>query len=618
MKLGLYSTKRKALVENFNFFISSKMKKDLFLLLATSLSLMYSCTQKRAIKSCETFVELTDPTNDTLSVWDNVEPHQLHVSYVSIDEKYAKSRNPELSSITTKEHLVAWKGEKVSTQVLLWTSSDVNQVEFESSDLATINSKIDKNAIDIRFVRYVMTDVFPPGCGYRKPEDFPSSLAPDMLDNIDCINIEGKTVRPVWVTVNVPSTAKAGIYKGELKIFARDLPTQKLDLEIEVLEQTLPAPKDWKFHLDLWQHPSSVARVHSLKVWSDEHYEKMIPIYTMLANAGQKVITATLNKDPWNNQCFDAYESMILWTKHKDGSWSYDFTEFDKWVNFMTDLGIDKLINCYSMVPWNNELVYFDEVQDKEITLKADPGTQIFDEMWGAFLPQFTAHLKEKGWLDKTNIAMDERSEKEMNAMLETLNKYAPELGVSLADNHKSYKKYPNLTDICVEVGACLTTEEKDKEARREKGYITTYYTSCADEFPNMFTFSDSGESAYVGWLAEAAGLDGFLRWAYNSWVENPLQDSRFRTWPAGDTYQVYPDARSSIRFERLVEGIQDYEKIKIIKEKMIAKNDAESKADLETFNEAIAKLKVVKRHDTWNKDLNDAKKLLQELSKKY
>jgi hypothetical protein len=49
-----------------------------------------------------------------------------------------------------------------------------------------------------------------------------------------------------------------------------------------------------------------------------------------LANAGQKVITATLNRDPWRYQCFDDYEAMIYWTKNEDGSWSYDYTIFDK------------------------------------------------------------------------------------------------------------------------------------------------------------------------------------------------------------------------------------------------------------------------------------------------
>lgn len=45
------------------------------------------------------------------------------------------------------------------------------------------------------------------------------------------------------------------------------------------------------------------------------------------------------------------------------------------------------------------------------------------------------------------------------------------------------------------------------------------------------------------------------------------MQDSRFRQWPAGDTYLVYPGYRSSVRFEKMIEGIQLYEKIRILKE---------------------------------------------------
>ncbi|RZK64723.1 MAG: DUF4091 domain-containing protein [Pedobacter sp.] len=55
------------------------------------------------------------------------------------------------------------------------------------------------------------------------------------------------------------------------------------------------------------------------------------------------------------------------------------------------------------------------------------------------------------------------------------------------------------------------------------------------------------------------------LRWAYNCWNANPLQDSRFGNWSAGDAFLIYPGARSSIRFEKLISGIQDYEKAKIL-----------------------------------------------------
>ena len=96
---------------------------------------------------------------------------------------------------------------------------------------------------------------------------------------------------------------------------------------------------------------------------------------------------------------------------------------------------------------------------------------------------------------------------------------------------------------------------------------MTTYYTCCTEPKPNTFTFSAPAEATWIGFYAARLRMDGYLRWAYNSWVEQPLQDSRFRTWAAGDTYLVYPGCRSSIRFERLIEGIQQCEKIFILKE---------------------------------------------------
>ena len=81
-----------------------------------------------------------------------------------------------------------------------------------------------------------------------------------------------------------------------------------------MVDRLLPQPSEWSYHLDLWQHPWPWPG-YQLELWSDAHFEKMRPLMQMLANAGQKVITATLNMDPWNNQCHDPYADMIIWTK---------------------------------------------------------------------------------------------------------------------------------------------------------------------------------------------------------------------------------------------------------------------------------------------------------------
>jgi hypothetical protein len=542
------------------------------------------------------FVELEDPQRP--EGWDRVNSG-LHVSFATIDQRFPKSVAPKLNRQRSHK-LTAWRGEKVSAQILIWSKEEHKGIRVQAFELKGNQSSLPSEWVQFRFVRYVMTDEFADGCGHRKPENFASSLSPDMLDDLKEMDLEAKTVRPVWVSIDVPADAKPGNYLGKVMLKGKPV----LDLELEIVDRVLPPPSEWTYHLDQWQHPSAVARVNNVPVWSDAHFEALKPVMTLAAKAGQKVITATLNKDPWNVQTYDPYADMIIWEKKADGTWAYDYKVFDRWIQFMLDLGIKKMINCYSIIPWNNEIHYLEGGQ--WVNVKAEPGTPVFEELWSPFLKDFVQHLRMKGWLEITNIAMDERTRVQMDAAFQLLQKIAPELGVAYADNHKTYQRYPNTKDVSISIGHPF--EEKDLRDRTSRGLVTTFYICCSDAFPNQFTFSEPAESTYLAWYAEATGFNGMLRWAFNSWVENPLQDSRFRTWPAGDTYLVYPQGRSSIRYERLVEGIQDYEKIQILKKSL-------AKDKLKVLQDAISQLKVAQRQEGWNEKLNAAKKLLIQLS---
>src|SRR5690606_20482470 len=153
----------------------------------------------------------------------------------------------------------------------------------------------------------------------------------------------GHTTQPVWLSVTVPPQTPAGTYSGSIQVKnGKGVALKALPYQITVIDRTLPKPQDWAFHLDLWQSPYAIARVHNTPLWSKAHFDAMRPYMKMLAAAGQKVITTSIIYDPWNGQTEDIYGDMVKWTKKKDGSWSYDYTVFDKWVSFMQETGISK------------------------------------------------------------------------------------------------------------------------------------------------------------------------------------------------------------------------------------------------------------------------------------
>ncbi|WP_242921218.1 DUF4091 domain-containing protein [Pontibacter liquoris] len=501
----------------------------------------------------------------------------VRVSFASSDTRFSQDQAPQVPQ-QNKWEATAWKGEKVQTQLLVWTKRDIGQLRVKISDLTSgKGNRIGADNGKAGFVRYVLTDEFGEGCGHRKTTDFDSSLVADPIDTVTSIAVQKNTLQPVWLSIQVPANTPAGKYKGVVTVQA-DKP-YTLQVALTVQNRVLPPASQWAFDLDLWQHPAAIARVHGVPLWSPEHYRYMQPYYEMLAAAGQKSITTSIIDEPWNHQTYDDFPGLIKWIKQKDGTWTYDYSLFDAYVAFVMRCGIKERINCYTMIPWKLSFPYYDAGSGKDAVLVAKPGSAEYNAFWASMLKDFARHLKQKGWFGITSISMDERPMPDMQAVIELLKSVDPGWKITMAgDYHPEIE--PEIFDYSLAVNWTFDAEALKRRKAQEKP--STFYTSCSHALPNAFTFSPPAEQAWLGWYAASKGFTGYLRWAYNSWVQHPAQDSRFRTWPAGDTYQVYPGPMSSIRFEKLKEGIQDFEKIRLLREEFRQKGDQQKLGELD------------------------------------
>ena len=512
-------------------------------------------------------VEMNDPHPTSPAVWNNVKSTDF--GWGSIDLRYKKDDVPALYKAVA---LHGWRGERVNAQAVLVTPVAVKSFQVSSSDLRYGRHYIPSDKIDKYFETYVMGEVVFKG---------DSVLAPDRLVKAGKMAVEAKTVRPVWVTINIPSDAVPGKYKGTLTAKC-DGKLLAIPYTLEVSDRVLPEPKDWKFHLDLWQNPYAVARYFNVPLWSKEHFDTMRPIMEYLASAGQKVITASIFQHPWNSQTEDPFESMVGKFKGLDGTWKYDYTVFDKWVEFMFSCGITEQIDCYSILPWHLTYEYFDAALNVSVSKKMEPGSKEYEEYMLPFLTDLAKHLRAKGWFGKTCLAMDERPKALLEHAYSIISKADKEYRIEGAINYFGPEIAEKMYDISFALRPGIPALTPEQVALHlGKGNRVTFYTCCSPQRPNTFTDSAPAESAYLGWYAAATGYSGYLRWAYNSWVKNPCVDSRFRTWRAGDCYLVYPDG-PSIAFQRLIEGIQDNEKIRILREGLDPKKAALLDAQLQ------------------------------------
>ena len=507
--------------------------------------------------------EYTEPTSSTkpdAAAWASV-PTGLNASWASRDKRYDIHEVPVVNATDTKS-ISVWKGERANVLAVLYSSTDQGSLKVKMTEWTKDGAATGISAAEARFVNYVITDDYN-ACGVHDTT-LATYLSADIIDQDKAHNVAAMTTRPVWCTLDVPTSTPAGQYETKLEVSdASGNVVKTLTLNVKVVDRTLPLPSEQTFHLDLWQQPYAVSRYYGVERWSDAHYEALRPYLKALARAGQSVVSTIMFYEPWGEQSHDKFDPMVQTTLKSDGTWSYDYTVFDRYVELCAECGISKQINCFSMVPWDMSFRYFDESTNAYKSLTTTTSADDYKQLWTSFLTSFKAHLQEKGWFDKTNIAMDERSETDM------LNAYniANDLGfkVALAGNYHA-SLVDKLNDFCVALGQDKKFSSTDLANRKAKGRVTTVYTSCADAEPNIFTNSYPAEAAFLPIYAAANSLDGYLHWSFMNWDEHPLTDSRFRKFQAGDTYCYYPGNRSSVRFERLIEGIHQYEKIQILK----------------------------------------------------
>jgi hypothetical protein len=557
-----------------------------------------------------------DTTVNT-AAW-NAQEKGMHVAFGSTDQLYFRSEVPELPSEPVSWQATGWKGERINSQVLIWSTDTLNQVRFVLNDLKNSRGQsISKNNFQVNMVHYVVSN-YPYGakdvtCGASPYKDL--YLMPDRFENFDRFELPGKTTRPVWISIDIPAGTAAGVYTGTMEVKSEKYSTT-LNLKLNVQNQLLPKPTEWKHRLDLWQNPWVIAWKNNVKPWSEEHKILLKKHLKLYADAGGKFITTYGVHSPWADNSYMIEGSMIEWVKKKDGAWKFDYNIFDEYVQMCMDLGIDKAITIYTPVPWGFRFRCMDEKTGNYVYVSWPPESKEFKSFWNIFLTDLRKHLDQKGWFEKTYLGINENEMEQTLAAIKVIKEHSKKWKITYAGNwHKELDTL--LDDYCFLYGNESNVDVVNQRSKR--GQTTTYYVCCNPPVPNNFVFSPPVEGRWISWYTAAHNYDGFLRWAYDAWPNDPMRDARHEIWPAGDCFLVYPGGNSCIRFEKLREGIVDFEKLRIIKEKAAVSKDPAVKNLIAQLNNHLQTFLTEKDFDSKKitADVQKGRDLVDQLSEK-
>lgn len=547
--------------------------------------------------------------------WNKVN-HSLNVAFGAEDELFFRAEVPELAAVNASWSATGWRGERLNTQIVVWSGDTLQQVRFKLTDLKNENGKlISKDNILLNKVCYVLAN-YPYGspdaiCGGTPYKN--GFLMPDRFESFERFDVPGKTVRPVWLSCNIPADAAPGTYHGTITADAVNAHAV-LNVIVKVQSPILPKPHDWNFRLDIWQNPWIIADYYHVKPWSEAHKALLKQHLKLYADAGGTYITTYAVHSPWGDNEYAIEGGMIGWLKRKDGSWHFDYSIFDEYVQLAMSVGIDKAITIYTPLPWGERFRYFDEAAGNYVYEQWLPSETNYTSNWNAFLTDLRTHLKAKGWFNKTFIGINENAMEQALAAIKVIRRHSSEWKITYAGDW-----HPELDTLLNDYSFLGGKESGAQEvkARTARGQTTSFYVCCNPAKPNNFLFSPPVEGRWISWYAAAHGYNGFLRWAYDSWPEDPLRDARYGSWAAGDCFLVYPGANSCIRFEKLREGIVDYEKISRLRKLAAKSSDKQVKQLMSALDQHLSGLndEHVFNEDKLKNDIAKGRQLIDELS---
>lgn len=522
---------------------------------------------------------------------------ELSGSIIDTNRQYTQDKYDSLQSAgTLNKTLSAWKNDTAVSQLVL-LSKDAPLVDLSiSSSSFTDNSghTIPADSVKLDFIK--STKAYNGGyLGYGDPNrTLPAdngtnrSESSDILNGADPINLQARRVQPVWVSIKVPKDTPAGTYTGTIQANADNLDTPiTFTYTLKVQDAVLPDATEFKnsFDIELWQYPYSSAEYYGVTPFSAEHLELMRSSMEIYKEIGGHAITTTCSEEAWNGQTYSEneihYPSMIKWTKESDGSMSYDYTDFDKWVSFCKDMGLGDKIVVYSVAPWHGSFTYWD---NGELVYESySAGNARYNEVWTDFLNDLGRHLVEKGWFDDTYLGIDERGfSAAAFDMIDSVQ--IPDGQYTLTfktagsmDGFTAAAKFQlalRVTDLNVGDNAAAAHPAEFAnliEQREAKGLRTTLY-SCTEHYPGNFSLSNPVES-YWSAINASELTAGFNRWAYDAWVADPLNDATHNAFEPGDTFLIYPDEKDaenkaskySLRLARMAEGVRDANKLRLM-----------------------------------------------------
>lgn len=455
------------------------------------------------------------------------------------------------------------RNEIVSAQCVVQAHETLPDVTVSVDSLKQADSPAAIPAENVRwnFVESIFIEKNTPQVNQRDLIRAAPARFPDCLGEARQCSLPKDALKAVYWTIAIPREAAPGEYRARVTVTCG--PTRvSLPLVLTVYPLTLPDER----HLMVteWFSTSQFTQHHGIESLESERFFPMLRQYAQnMAEHRQNVFRVSLN--------------LVRATRAADGKLRFDFSEFDRWAQIFWDTGRMSLLETGFVAQHGEGGWSSREIRLSSFSVKAE-ATGKSERMSGEeylpqFLPAFVEHLRQKQWLDKTIFHIcDEPADHNVMVWREAsdfVHRHAPEL--RRVDAIETPHCLGRLEIWVPKLDHLATWQAAYEEAQRQGNELWLYTVGIfqGGSLPNKTVDVPLIDSRLLHWMNYRYGLKGYLHWGFNAWTKDPLNAPGEHR---GDGWHVYPKQDGlldSLRWEQMRNGIQDYECLWLLENKI-------------------------------------------------
>lgn len=508
--------------------------------------------------------------------------------------KVLKDDKVSISKLNKTINISSAKNESESFQLVIRPKSakNIKNIRVEFTDLEGENAQISKKNIRYNPIGYVWVGI-PTDTSYSS-ENYPGfsqgqrGYWPDPLSPERAFDSKEARNYPIWVTVQVPENAQAGVYRGKIKVLTDNSQQAEFSLVLKIWDFSLPRKSHYKAtaHCYRGQGKENDREAYSLCLKNGMNITKIWPSPEIKVNGEPFIASYTVESAFYK---IEKGRSVI-----KGENVTIDTTEFDKSAEYF----FDKLGGQCATFPATGTLGRADfrmsgtKGWKKYISTGAD-GIKIYQE----YLRLMADHLRKKGWLDKMFFAVwDEphHTEKSCEFVKEAskmVKDADSEIKLCLTTNLTKFM-HSRLGDY-VDFWCGFPHDPEVAKKVLKEGKEVWYY----DNWSYWYIDYPAVTHRMVGWRMWESNVNGVLFWGTAYWPHDPDRDmwkfapsftylSGGPAWKGrvlnGNGVLLYSNQNGgregfvsnglpagSIRLEMLREGFEDYEYLCLLREEI-------------------------------------------------